>query len=47
MPRHATLDAIPEDEEMMVLEKNRVNGFVPNHKLQVCDELNQLYTSLC
>ncbi|KAH1149762.1 Uncharacterized protein HKD37_16G044612 [Glycine soja] len=37
VPRHATLDAIPEDEEMMVLEKNRVNGFVPNHKLQITD----------
>ncbi|KHN18812.1 Hypothetical protein glysoja_045332 [Glycine soja] len=22
---------------MMVLEKNRVNGFVPNHKLQITD----------
>ncbi|KAH1246249.1 Uncharacterized protein GmHk_06G016366 [Glycine max] len=26
VPQHATLDAIPKDEEMMVLEKNRVNG---------------------
>ncbi|KRH48065.1 hypothetical protein GLYMA_07G066300v4 [Glycine max] len=37
VPRHATLDAIPEDEEMMVLEKNRVNGFVPIRKLQITD----------
>jgi len=43
VPRHATLDAIPEDEEMlmMMMEKNRVNGFAPNRKLQVCG-LNEL-----
>ncbi|RDX77954.1 hypothetical protein CR513_41837, partial [Mucuna pruriens] len=36
VPRHATLDAIPEDEEMMVMmEKNRVNGFLPNRKLLI------------
>lgn len=37
VPRHAMLDAIPEDEEMMVLEKNRsgVNGFIANRKLQI------------
>lgn len=40
VPRHATLDAIPEDEEMM-MEKNRVDGFVPNQKLRVCG-LNEL-----
>ncbi|KAK7382055.1 hypothetical protein VNO80_00721 [Phaseolus coccineus] len=36
VPRHATLDAIPEDEEMM-MEKNRVDGFVPNQKLQITE----------
>jgi len=42
VPRHATLDAIPEDEEMMMMmEKDRVDGFVPNRKLQVCG-LNEL-----
>ncbi|WVZ17743.1 hypothetical protein V8G54_010725 [Vigna mungo] len=39
VPRHATLDAIPEDEEMMMMmmEKNRVNGFAPNRKLQITE----------
>ncbi|KAL9304008.1 hypothetical protein ACSQ67_021271 [Phaseolus vulgaris] len=36
VPRHATLDAIPEDEEMM-MEKNRVDGFVPNQKLRITE----------
>lgn len=38
VPRHATLDAIPEDEEMM-MEKDHVgggmNGLIPRSKLQV------------
>ncbi|KAK7389899.1 hypothetical protein VNO78_25196 [Psophocarpus tetragonolobus] len=37
LPRHATLDAIPEDHEMMLMDKNRapVNGFVTHPKLQI------------
>jgi hypothetical protein len=38
VPRHAILDAIPEDEEMNVMDKdhvNGVNGLIPHPKLQV------------
>ena len=35
MPRHATLDAIPEDEEVTEKKHKGVNGLVPNGKLQV------------
>lgn len=40
VPRHATLDAIPEDEEMMMIEKEHADGgmnglLIPRSKLQV------------
>jgi hypothetical protein len=38
VPRHAILDAIPEDEEMNVMDKDHVsgvNGLIPHPKLQV------------
>ncbi|XP_027336039.1 uncharacterized protein At1g01500 [Abrus precatorius] len=35
VPRHATLDAIPEDEEMMEKNRTGVNGFIHHRKLQL------------
>ncbi|KAK7349484.1 hypothetical protein VNO77_06888 [Canavalia gladiata] len=35
VPRHATLDAIPEDEEMMEKDHTALNGFIPHPKLQI------------
>ncbi|XP_061338966.1 uncharacterized protein At1g01500 [Gastrolobium bilobum] len=39
VPRHATLDAIPEDEEVMMMmmekEHNGMNGLIPQRKLQI------------
>ncbi|KAE9595466.1 hypothetical protein Lal_00031243 [Lupinus albus] len=47
VPRHATLDAIPEDEEMMMMKKEHegVNEMIPHGKLKVTGSEGDDYDS--